>query len=344
MKLKDLKYKMMSYDSGVTDGMEKYLHSMCINKKRPLGKFNPWAWWVEITRGCNIKCGHCPTVLFPEGYREYMPRDVWVSMLKVINEITPYSRLELCNAGEPTLHPDLLEYLHIARKICPNLQILTYTNGTMLTNGKLTYKQLFDAGLNMVFVDMYAPFEKHKQIAEQSGYYWFFQDDKPKDAPNIFQYQNNPNAHYIMLANPPSKWSKRKLGRGYLQTFFNDLDFEQAAKFGIKPVTQAPNRRCDLPYKFVNVNWDGTFIFCCFDYMRHTVNEFGNIKEGVDGFMKFWLGKYMQHTRQKVNAKDRNSHEYCCKCRFTAIRCDIPCWKNEGIIDKYWDGVKWNDK
>lgn len=338
MKLSKIKEALLKDSTGQ---MAEVIRTIDINPKRPLGKLNPWAWWIEITRGCNLSCDFCPTRLFPKGEIQFMKKDIWISLLKVIQELTPYSRLEFGNAGEPTLHPDFLEYLSLARKICPDIQILTYTNGTLLINKKLTYKQLFDAGLNMIFLDMYAPFAEHKKLAEESGYYWYHQDRKPKDAPSIFTYQKNPDAHIIMLANNPYNWSKRKLGRGYLQTFLNDLDWKSAERFGLSPIIKAPNRRCDLPCKFVNVNYDGTYVFCCFDYMRHTVNEFGNIKNGLMDFFNFWLGQYMQDARKRLYYKNRNSHEYCSKCSFTSIRCDIPHWKPDRL-NEYWDNAKWN--
>ena len=320
--------------------IEEVLKSVGVKTRRPLGKLNPWAWWTEIVRGCNISCDFCPSRLFEKDKIDFMEEKTWISLLKVINEVTPYSRLELCNAGEPTLHPQLLEFLSIAREICPNLQILMFTNGTQITSGKVTYKELFDAGLNMIFLDMYSPFEKHKKLAEESGYYWYHQDDKPKDAPGIFTYQNDPNINVIMFAENPNSWSKRKLGRGYLHTFLNDLDWSVASKFGLEPVIEAPSRRCDFPNKFVTTNYDGTFAFCSFDYMRHTVNNFGNINGGIKDFFEFWLGSYMQDVRLKLYNKDRNSHEYCSKCRFTSIRCDIPYWKPE-LLTHYWDGNDW---
>jgi len=338
-KLNTLREKMLQKD--LPENLTNMIKRIGKDSYRPLGGINPWAWWVELTRGCNLRCDFCPTRLFPKGKLDFMDKDTWIALLGLIQEVSPYTRLELCNAGEPTLHPNILEYLKIARDICPNIQILTYTNGTQLVNKKLTYKKLFEAGLNMVFVDMYAPFATHKKLAEESGYYWYYQDDKPKDAPSIFTYQNNPDAHIIMLAENPYNWSTRKLGRGYLQTFFNDLDWPAAKKFGMKPVTEAPKRRCDLPNKFINVNYDGTYIFCCFDYLRHSIDNFGNVSNGLKDFFDFWLGKYMQDTRIKMHNKDRASHEYCSKCRFTSIRCDIPYWKPE-LSKLYWNGKKWS--
>ena len=334
-----IKERMMKH----AGAMKPYVESIGKNPKRPLGKFNPWAWWVEFVRGCNLRCGFCPTALFDYEKQpwEFITTGTWVAMLELMREITPYTRLELCQAGEPTLHPELLSMLKIAREILPNVQLLIYTNGVTIANGELTYKQLFDAGVNMVFLDMYAPLEIHSRIANDSGYYWYYQDDKPENAPNVFQYQNDPNIHVIMLANNPTNWSKRKLGRGYLQTFLNDLDWEAAKPFGLTPVTKPPKRRCDLPFKFVSTFIDGEYDFCCFDYMRHTANRLGNVKDGVEGFFKFWLGRYMQGTRKKVWHKDRASHPWCSKCSFTSIRCDIPYWRNKKMFKQYWDGEQW---
>jgi hypothetical protein len=107
----------------------------------------------------------------------------------------------------------------------------------------------------------------------------------------------------------------------------------------LQPVTKPPSRRCNIPSKFVSVNYDGTFPFCCFDYMRHTVQKFGNINNGIEDFFKFWLGSYMQTTRKKLDMKDRESHEWCSKCRFTSIRCDIPYWR--AGMKQYWNGKAW---
>jgi hypothetical protein len=33
----------------IAKDMQEAICSLEVNKKRPLGKFNPWAWWIEIT-------------------------------------------------------------------------------------------------------------------------------------------------------------------------------------------------------------------------------------------------------------------------------------------------------
>ena len=339
--LQILKNKM--FEGLENPALLKYVESMCKEKQRPLGKFNPWAWWVEIVRGCNLSCWHCPTRLLPKNELHVMEEETWLSLLKVIEECTPYGRLEFCLFGEPTLHPKFLEYVRIARKVVPHLQLLTYTNGTKIIDGSLSYRDMFDAGLNMVFVDMYAPFENHRKLAEESGFLWYHQDSKPKDAPSVFTNHKNPDLHAIMLAENPSNWTKRKSGSGYFTTFLNNLDWKIASKHGVKPVTSAPARRCDMTTKFVSIQHDGAFVFCCFDFQRCTVNYFGNIKNGTESFLNFWLSQYMQDTRKKLYNKDRSSHEYCQICEFTSIRCDIPHWKEEEMFDLFWNGKEWKE-
>ena len=143
-----------------------------------------------------------------------------------------------------------------------------------------------------------------------------------------------------MLAENPSNWTTRKFKRVNFSTFFNQLDWEATKKYGIIPVEKAPNRRCEQPFRTVNVGFDGTYSFCCFDFMRHIYGKIGSVNEGLDGFFKFWLGNYMQKTRKLLHFKDRNSHELCNKCSFTSGRCDIPCW-SDNCMNKYWDGENW---
>ena len=178
------------------------LNSINKNKRRPLGKFNPWAWCIEPVRGCNLSCWHCPVSVDPklQNNYEYMPKNTWVNMWKLIKEVTPYCRVEMANFGEPTLHPHMVEFLSIAREISPNSQIQITTNGTALIQKKITYEQLFNAGLNIVYVDMYAPKEKHELLAKESGYEYYNYYESPKGVPNAWTYHNDPNIQFISLA------------------------------------------------------------------------------------------------------------------------------------------------
>jgi sulfatase maturation enzyme AslB (radical SAM superfamily) len=104
-----------------SDQLQLAIESLCINKKKPMGKINPWAYWVEITRGCNIRCDFCAARLFPRNEFRFMEEETFVNFMKVVQGTTPYGRVEFGQAGEPTLHPKLLKFMKIARRIAPHI-------------------------------------------------------------------------------------------------------------------------------------------------------------------------------------------------------------------------------
>lgn len=320
------------------DSMRSESTKIDTDKKASIGVFRPWSWFIELVKGCNMSCGFCVTRLFPKGEVLSMTLETWKQTFDIIAKVSPICRIDMANAGEPTLNPNLLEFFRYAKKTCPTVQLLMYTNGATLIQGKITYKDIFDAGLHMVFVDMYAPKERYIKLAQDSGYEWIDGDDKKPDDINIFAYQDDPDIHRIMLMPNPGNQKRHK---AQWQTWLNNLDWPAADKFGIKPVTEPLKRRCDQPFKYPNIFYDGSYSLCCQDAMREVAGKLGNVSSGVGGFMKYWFGEYMQDARQRLDNKDRASHPLCKRCKLCGGRCDVPMWKPE-LLKNYWDGERWN--
>lgn len=325
-------------EEGRSDGVLSALSSLNKNKKRPLGKFNPWAWCLEPVRGCNLACWHCPVSVDEnlQGKYEFMSEETWIDTWKIIKKITPYCRVEMANTGEPTMHPDLLNFVSIAKEISPNSQIQITTNGTNLIKEKITYKELFNAGINIVYVDMYAPEKKHFDLAKDSGYDYYNYYNPPKNAPGAWTYHNSPKIKFIALSKIPDKWPAKKIKRGGLGTFVNNINFSsaKAKKMNITPVIKAPKRRCGQPMKYVQVLSTGNYLMCCQDAFNEANIE-SNVSDGVEGFMKFWLGKYMQSTRKLLRDKRRRDHPICKKCDIIFARSDMKFWKREMFDIEY---------
>jgi len=320
----------------ISADMQAAIDSLGASKRRPLGKFSPWAWGLEPVRGCNLKCWHCPARLLPDNVYKYMTKEVWTATWKIISELTPYGRVEMAHTGEPTLHPDLLEFVKIARVISPHSQIQVTTNGTQLISRKISYKKLFDAGVNVVYVDMYAPVKQHLKLAKASGYKFYKYYEEEKDAISCWTYHDDPDLKLIALSQIPDNWPSRKLKKGGLGTFLNHIDFEVAQRFGIRPVENAPHRRCSQPMKYVMIANSGDYMMCCMDALYES-KVTGNVLQGTKGFMKFWLGKYMQRTRQILRSKRRKNHPLCKRCAICYARCDVLFWKKD-MLNYYWNG------
>jgi organic radical activating enzyme len=310
------------------------------DSKLPLAGFTPIVWNMEFVRGCNLRCGFCATTRFPRGEFLYMSEQTLIDSVKIISEISPQTRIEIALAGEHTLHPDFIKLIEITREYLPKSQIGVVTNGTTLLSGAITYKQMFDAGLNIALVDVYGPIENHIKIAKESGYEWYEKAKPHRDKlPKAWTNNQNPVINCIIFQPNPAEWPKRKSRKTMLTTYLNEVDFELGKQYGMEPVTKAPYRKCDQTPKQVNICWDGEYIFCCMDFMRASVKRnLGNVSSGTRGFINFWLGEYMQTTRQILHRKNRPAHEFCSKCGYCSSRGDIDFWPEESLNQYIKDG------
>lgn len=312
---------------------------MKIKRIKPLNELTPWVWAIEPVHGCNLRCGHCSHALDAPNDISFMSKKTWINCFNILKEISPTCRIDLCISGEPTLHPKLLEFLSIARKINPPGQIQITTNGTMISNGNLTYKELFEAGVNILYVDMYAPKELHIKLAKESGYEWYEYYDNKEKKKSPWTYWG-PDIKMIVLQEQPDNWPKSRYHAGLLGTWYNHLNWGKARKYGLYPVTKPLTRRCNQPFLYVPVHVSGSYLLCCQDNWGETAGVFGSVNEvGVNGFLKYWFGKELQTIRRRLRLKNRADTSYCSRCCITFSRCDFKHWTDEQV-GKYYDGEK----
>lgn len=311
-------------------------------KIKPLGMSSPYAWVIEPVYGCNLSCGHCSHALDKEKKFLFMDEKTWIATWTILNKISPTVRVDLCLSGEPTLHPDLVEFLAIARGISPYSQIQITTNGTMLLQKKVSYKKMLDAGANIVYTDMYGPHQKFIQLASASGYpfYEYYGINRPLDAPSPWTY-HGPDLKLIVLQEQPENWPKSRFKAGLLGTWYNNLDWEKAKQFGLHPIVQPLSRRCNQPFIYIPVNYKGDYLLCCQDNCHESENLFGNVHNGEEGFLKYWYGKKLQSFRKNLRIKNRAGNEFCQRCGITFSRCDYLHWTEDEIGKTYMGNGKW---
>lgn len=80
--------------------------------------------YIEITNNCNLNCSFCSKVEKP---KKFMTMEEFEYILKEIKNKTKYIYLHV--KGEPLLHPNIIEFLHLADKY--NLKVNLTTNGTL---------------------------------------------------------------------------------------------------------------------------------------------------------------------------------------------------------------------
>jgi organic radical activating enzyme len=313
-------------------------------RKKPMGKRTPWVWSIEFTRGCNLACWHCTARIFPEdGSPRFMSIETFTEMCKVMNVITPRTRLELAQGGEPTLNPNLYECLQIARKLTPTTQIQVTTNGLTLLSGEVTYRKLFAAGAHSVYVDMYGQKEKHIEMAKAAGAEWYKYNEPKIGTENhkmANTYYGDPNMRLIILQDSP-EYRLRWRNEGRLSTFLNHIDWDVSMPYGLIPVREPYARKCTMPMRYVSTSYEGDYLFCCIDFWCETAGLMGNVRDGVEGFKNYWFGLLMQSIRRRLALGDRAGVPYCSRCNCAFAKCDwIRIWP-EHSFDWWWKNSEW---
>lgn len=314
-----------------------------MKKQKTFGHMTPYCWVLEVTHGCNLRCGHCNCALdpVPKTYR-FMPLETAECAAQIIAAVNPTSRLDICGGGEPTLNPDLVEIIRLIRKIVPKLQIQVTTNGTMLTKGRISYGEILNAGANFVYTDMYAPRSTFHRLANESGFSWYEYYAAPKDAPSPWTYHGKPDLRSIVLQENPSNWPRSRKSANLLGTWFNHLDWDAAKKFGLSPCFEPPARRCNQPFVYTMIDAGGNYVLCGQDNVGETSGQLGNVSEGFEGFKRFWFSAFMQMVRKNLRVKNRAGNPQCCRCSVTFSRCDYELW-NDADFDRYYTHDGWHD-
>ncbi|MFI1827097.1 radical SAM protein [Streptomyces sp. NPDC020412] len=86
--------------------------------------------WLDLTRKCQLNCGHCYNGSGPEGAHGTLAREDWIT---IVNEAAErgIARVQLIG-GEPTLHPDALA---LARHILSmGVELEVFTNLVRVTD------------------------------------------------------------------------------------------------------------------------------------------------------------------------------------------------------------------
>ena len=101
--------------------------------------------WLEITRKCDLRCVHCYTEASAElPLRGSMTRDDWRRILE--EGFAAGCRAVQFIGGEPTLHPDLPDFIADAKSVGYEF-IEVFTNGTVMNDAVMRALEQFQVNL-----------------------------------------------------------------------------------------------------------------------------------------------------------------------------------------------------
>ncbi len=229
---------------------------------------------IEINSHCNRACSYCPNAHQERLEKGSMKRETFLKILEQLREINFSGRLSFSFYNEPLLSPDLNFFAHEAKKNLPDINLVLYTNGTLLSKERL--KELLALGVDQFIVT------KHENELDYTFEKTLISIDQHVIATKI-KYQTYKD---LKLTN-----------RGGL---ISNLDK------GDLPI----NQPCLIPLRVMTITNQGTVLPCFEDY--HQTQALGNINTHT--LFEIWNSKPYAAFRKKLALGMRTAYPVCSKC------------------------------
>jgi hypothetical protein len=247
-----------------------------------------------------------------------MHEDLWIDYCRAVRDWKPKVRIEIANRGEPTMHPQFIRFIRIARKLLPQAQFLVSTNGDLVNVLGLPLFREWVAeaqaeGVNCFLLDCYTP----KRLREFTVLFkgaadLFFGDE----AMSPYGYRG-PNWRALIIKDATTY--KSELGRVprenvilhyHNQGGFADVGPGRASKIypNVRPVAAPLARMCVRPFREMPMWFDGSVPFCCDDWGdAHIIGSFPerSLPDLWDAY---------DEVRANLIARDRGAQKPCDKC------------------------------
>ena len=247
------------------------------NKKEP-AKF-PFLVDVELTNHCNLSCLFCG--------QQAMTRDKGFMTVRTFKKIVDEcvrnkSPIRLIRWGEPTLHPEFLNFINYAKN--KDLLVHMTTNGLLLNKQKI--KKLINLPLDSLIFSFQGATKKEYQIMRDNNKY----DLLKKNILDFVKLRGEKKKPYIHISctvtDEPKKqinnfvnyWGnvadsvgvgKTNLSRfnlAQIKKFKNIGKFEEIKK---QETIKKVYKQCKEVYQKLSIDWDGKVSACCSDYDRY---------------------------------------------------------------------------
>jgi len=268
------------------------------------GLSKPWNCQIEIVRGCNLRCDFCGIHTIPPE-KVYMSNGTFVSSVTSLISFDPI-RLEFAMRGEPTLHPEFIHMVSVARHFLPKSQLTLTTNGIKLTRDSAI--DWFRHGGNVIVVDCYNnTFDKYKERFHGLPVYDFHAGEFNP------WHRHSDSTKAIVLVEDIGQ-SKGKAQRVILNQAGN-VDWDRVKKYGVVPLKEPLKKKCVHPFREIAIFVDGSVSLCCRDWGQEAV-LFNVNDTGINLEKEWYENKQWEDARKALYNKDRSGLKICSRCDF----------------------------
>ena len=284
---------------------------------------------IEPTNICNLKCPLCTTGSGEmERSNGKMSLETFDALMEKMGSDIFF--LLIYHQGEPYINKHFFDFVRIAKQ--KNIYVTTSTNGHYFTDENI--KQTIESGLDSMIVSIdgvtQETFEKYRvggnleKVVNGTKQLMAAKKKSRSKTPNVaLQF-------LVMKHNESEIEEVHRLGKEIgvdrvlikkieVRSFDEALEWlPQEKSFRRYDVTESDfvvkgineKKSCNRPWMSTLINWDGTFVPCCFD--KNGQYPMGNIHQ-VEDIEEIWRGDSIYQFRKKL-LEDRKQIDICSNC------------------------------
>lgn len=271
---------------------------------------------VEMTEGCNLRCGMCAIQGIREkagGPYKFLTVELARKIAMKVRSTGWNSKVEFTLRGEPLMNPYSAEIVGVFRKELPTTHLMITSNALPLlrkpgVHGNLDI--LFSNGLNVLALDAYKPSAKAiERVRQYNGV-------------EIFDYLTGGGVS-------PYKKVPVSVKRIVIMEDFETLVMSRQ-KLGVKignnhagvglPPTEEPlKKRCVRPFRELVIRHDGKIPLCCNDWRgEYKIGDVSDYKSLID----LWNNPEFHAVRVSLYHRDRDFNP-CGRCSDSGYRLGL---------------------
>ncbi len=211
----------------------------------------------ETSSYCNRSCSFCPISSGRRPKQKLMTQELFDSVVSQLTELEFDGIVNLFHLNEPTLDKRLPSMLRQIRDAMPHITLYISTNADTITRGtdrvdmldRIT--DLFDAGLNVINLNIYDSGEEQAELL------------------NDLAYQGVQYGLWKMTTNKYRKHPAKKrfvavtdMRVDRLKSSSTDMFFARSVE-DRQDVITAPQVQCGRPHRHLVIRYDGKVMLCC---------------------------------------------------------------------------------
>ena len=261
---------------------------------------------IEVSSYCNRKCWFCPNATHDRmSDNKLMPPDMYSSILRQLTSIGYDGVITYSRYNEPLADKMILERIAQARRMLPDAQLHTNTNGDYLD---LEYvEQLYAVGLRSLNIQIYLGNKERYDHAKIKA-----AGDKTLKRVQL---------PHTLVRDTPGEWYEQRLHYRDMSIRLYGRNFETGgtSRGGEVPIHMDYQRTspCLIPFWAVYIDHDGSTVPCCnfrSDIPTHADYVIGKLAQQPDLFLQY-ASRFAANFRASL-IKDGVKEGLCSNCHY----------------------------